>query len=419
MDCTKIIQPIETRWNTYTMCIQSIVKLKEVLLAIKDEDDPDLGSKIPTKRQFESLEEMMKPMLFIKDISDTLQTDSKPMIHMVVFFLLQLERLTRSRQFEGSSRTTKTFVQTFENQLAHRVKDIGRGVTEYCLGNFLHPYFKGKLLQLKESRAFDDTIKFIKELFKPKPLQQIPSQGSVDMFASQGSQTNRPASSDWGMDIDELMAEPGPGTPSQDKTPIEIELDRWLDATAVVRDVNIDILSYWKGKSKELPLLGQLAKNILAIQVTSSSSERLFSQAGLVVTPKRQLLATSQCEKLIFIHENHDLLAPLIGKWKTDIKDFSYPDKEKEKEPTPGPSIESESLLKVPEPEPEVSLRFRTSSNSDPDDPAMLEMNLIPEPVPDTPQSPDDFPTEDVLHLPDPYEDDDDNDVEEVEEEDE
>lgn len=421
MDFIKIVQPVETRWNSVTMSIQSIVKIRQPLVALKEEGNPELVDKIPTKKQFDSLEELLKPMMFIKEVSDKLQTDKKPMIHMVIFFLMSLCNMSKSRQFQTTSTTTKTFVQAFEENLLKRVKNWGRGVQQYCLGNFLHPSFRGSLLKKPGGEdSYDRTVAYIKKLFE----DEVQPQDSQDLFATETA-PSQPASqgADWmAFDLDDILATEGEATAAlQDKTKIEIELEKWLQQTAVERDPELDILSYWKGKSKELPLLGKLARNNLGIQVTSSSSERLFSEGGQVATNRRPLLASSQCEKLVFIHENFESLSPYLKKWKTDIKDFiseTEEDKDKDKDtsetseetgPRPGTSADA---LKDREEDPSFR-RARTSGGSDdPDDPAALPENLI-EGL-DTPISPDD-PDAPLVDFPFPTgSDDDDEGVEEV-----
>ena len=427
VDYIKIVQPVETRWNSVTMCINSIVKIRQPLVALKEEGNPDLVDKIPSKKQFDSFEELLKPMMFIKEVSDKLQTDKKPMLHMVIFFLMSLCNMSRSKQFQSTSTTTKTFVQAFEENLSKRIKNWGRGVSQYCLGNFLHPSFRGSLLKKSGGEdSYDRTIEYIKKLYE-EPEQQ--PQDSQDLFAT-GPGPSQPSSqgAEWmAFDLEDILASEGPATTSnQDKSKIEIELEKWLEYTPVERDVELDILEYWKVKSKDLPLLGKLARNSLGIQVTSSSSERLFSEGGQVATNRRPLLASNQCEKLVFIHENYEALGPLMKKWKTDIKDFIYEEKDKDKdtekeaseasdEPSgarPGTSAEA---LRDRDEEPSFRVA-RTSGGSDPDDPAAMPENLI-EGV-DTPISPDDEPDAPIEDFPFPTGSDDDEGVEEVPDED-
>ena len=71
-----------------------------------------------------------------------------------------------------------------------------------------------------------------------------------------------------------------------------------------VIDGDDEPLQWWKINAKELPLLSQLARKYLAIQATSSPSERLFSKAGQISTPARTQLKPDKVEKLVFLAEN-------------------------------------------------------------------------------------------------------------------
>ena len=90
--------------------------------------------------------------------------------------------------------------------------------------------------------------------------------------------------------------------------PIDREMQIWQNATPLEKDISLDILEYWRGQETRLPLLVSLAKDTLAIQMTSASSERVFSDGGHVVTKQRTLLNPENAEMLIFIHDNYRTL---------------------------------------------------------------------------------------------------------------
>lgn len=457
MSFTKIVQPIETRWNTYTACIESIVKLKPALSALKAEANAELADKIPDKKQFKNLEEVLLPMKFIQEISEKLQTDTKPSIHLVIFFLYRLANLAKGDVFKNANKYTKAFVESFVANLGKRVLNYGRRVQMYCLGNFIHPAFKGSLLKKTGGEdSFDKVIDYIKDTYKPEepPKSQTQSQGSQDLFAPSDP---KPKSPTWGaFDEAELWGEHA--RPAEDvKPPIDLELERWM-GTELIKDLDLDILQYWKQKSKELPLLGDLARNILAVQPTSCSSERLFSEAGLVATRRRPLLATSSCERLVFIHENYDRVASMITRWKTDIKEFTYEgrgnvmpsDKDTGTSDTSASGVSGvqpvddddaaqqgtsrQALMDRSDPPPaprakRIRLQEKDSS-SDPDDPASMAENLVDQdkdmgPGSPSPKDADDF-YDPALAMPPPTptpameeekDQESDDDAEEVEEE--
>lgn len=80
------------------------------------------------------------------------------------------------------------------------------------------------------------------------------------------------------------------------------EIDTYLSYPVI--DGDDEPLEWWKVNAKELPLLSQLARIYLAIQATSSPSERLFSKAGQVATPARAQLKPEKVDKLVFLAEN-------------------------------------------------------------------------------------------------------------------
>ncbi len=65
-----------------------------------------------------------------------------------------------------------------------------------------------------------------------------------------------------------------------------------------------DPLAWWRNHCRDFRLLAKRAKKYLCIQASSSASERLFSKAGLVITPKRTQLKPEKANMLIFLAEN-------------------------------------------------------------------------------------------------------------------
>ena len=82
---------------------------------------------------------------------------------------------------------------------------------------------------------------------------------------------------------------------------LEDEVDLYFSETCTPRNSNP--LVWWKANSLRYPRL-----NLSAIPATSTSSERLFSVAGLTVTRLRSSLSRDNVNALIFLHNNYSLL---------------------------------------------------------------------------------------------------------------
>lgn len=62
-----------------------------------------------------------------------------------------------------------------------------------------------------------------------------------------------------------------------------------------------DVMLFWKVNRNQFPKLSALARQILPIQATSVSSERVFSVAGNVDTPMRNRLSEESVEGIVLL----------------------------------------------------------------------------------------------------------------------
>ena len=67
-------------------------------------------------------------------------------------------------------------------------------------------------------------------------------------------------------------------------------------------------LQWWKLHSTKYPILAQVAKKILAIQATSTPSERLWSKAGELCNAKRSQLGAKLIDKILFCNHNKNII---------------------------------------------------------------------------------------------------------------
>ena len=79
----------------------------------------------------------------------------------------------------------------------------------------------------------------------------------------------------------------------------EDEIDRFFKKPQVEYCPNYDVLAYWKENKDNFPVLSLIAKDYLAIQVTSVPSERAFSGASETIQKKRTRLQTDTVHELL------------------------------------------------------------------------------------------------------------------------
>ena len=89
------------------------------------------------------------------------------------------------------------------------------------------------------------------------------------------------------------------------KKEIDTSLLREMDGFAYEeRDVHSNPLEFWRLKATSYPYLAALARRVLAVPASSSSVERLFSNAGNVITKKRASLTNNHAKQLTLLHLN-------------------------------------------------------------------------------------------------------------------
>ncbi len=73
-----------------------------------------------------------------------------------------------------------------------------------------------------------------------------------------------------------------------------------IEPTAASNDN--DVAQYWKRKSTIWPRLSSVARNVLSVPASSTSSERVFSLAGRTLEDRRCQLSPDTVDGLLFLH---------------------------------------------------------------------------------------------------------------------
>ncbi|KAH9802607.1 BED-type domain-containing protein [Citrus sinensis] len=84
-----------------------------------------------------------------------------------------------------------------------------------------------------------------------------------------------------------------------DYTVVADELDSYLDEKVIPRMEDFNILSWWKTNANRYSTLARIARDILAIPITTVAFESAFSTGGRVVSPHRNKLHPSTLEALM------------------------------------------------------------------------------------------------------------------------
>lgn len=77
------------------------------------------------------------------------------------------------------------------------------------------------------------------------------------------------------------------------------ELDYYLEESLLPRTNDFDILTWWKSNGIKYPTLHAIAKDVLAIPISTVASESSFSTSGRIISPHRSRLHSKTIEALM------------------------------------------------------------------------------------------------------------------------
>lgn len=77
------------------------------------------------------------------------------------------------------------------------------------------------------------------------------------------------------------------------------ELDNYLKENLLPEEVELDLLLWWKTNGSKYPTLQRIAKDVLAIPVSTVASESAFSTSGRLISPHRSRLHPKTLEALM------------------------------------------------------------------------------------------------------------------------
>ena len=81
------------------------------------------------------------------------------------------------------------------------------------------------------------------------------------------------------------------------------EFDGYIEEKVLPDDENFDILGWWKANGLKYPILQMIARDFLAIPISTVASESSFSTSGRILTPHRSILRSDTLEALMCVQD--------------------------------------------------------------------------------------------------------------------
>ncbi|KAK9102047.1 hypothetical protein Sjap_019301 [Stephania japonica] len=292
-------------WNTTYLMLVAATELKEVFSCF-DTIDPDYKM-APSVDDWKQVETLCVFLKLLYDAANVLTGTTYPTANLYFqeVWKIQLE-LTLSAASEDPfiSNLTMPLKEKFERYW----KDCSLVLATAVV---MDPRFKLKLVEFSFSKIYgEEAVNYVKivddgihELFSEYlvlPLMLTAgyvevSEGENKIDGAQTSPKGTPllTSGDRLLDFDVFISEMSTSQNSKS------ELDQYLDESLLPRTQEFDILGWWKLNSMKYPTLSRMARDILAITVSTVGPESVFNTSPRNLDPYRSSLRPETVEALI------------------------------------------------------------------------------------------------------------------------
>ncbi|EOA18445.1 hypothetical protein CARUB_v10006988mg [Capsella rubella] len=309
---------VKTRWNSTYLMLTKAIKFKAAFQKMYAEDKPyndyflelDKGNKKigpPEMLDWSKVERLEKFLAIFYEstlvVSGSTSVNSFKCYGEIVDICTSLRELSYSFDQELKKNATdmlKKFDKYWEG-----LKNMNKML---IVATVFDPRKKMKFAEL----CFDDL--FGKETVENKEMQTSVKDILRSLFDEYSLRLEQ-STERWDDDLDLVSSRKrrkveSRFTEMQNEKGVKVstdELDVYLKESCETPDVmhgmEYDVLSWWKVNAHKYPILAEIARDVLAVQVSSVASESAFSTSGRIISPARSSLTHYMVEVLMCLDQ--------------------------------------------------------------------------------------------------------------------
>ena len=302
----KLINSCPTRWNSTYEMLDRILKLWWPITAV-------FSDETVTKRSDRYLELRTEQWKLTEDIVDVLE----PFAIATTFFSYEenvsissdfailhrlLDKLGPNKDAASDSKIIKEFKETVASEISQRFElQSLHSAHPLLIGSLLYPRFKNTTLcRFKDESDVKDLKHSLIELMVMVLEQTTEDDTTAFSDTDDSVTTTTTATKKQKLTaLDKLLC---PQQLSQESLTLENDLENYFAEPPIPRKENP--LMWWRTNSTRFKTLPTVARRLLCMPATSTSSETVFSTAGLTITKLQKLLKPKNADALIFLNKS-------------------------------------------------------------------------------------------------------------------
>ncbi|KAF7147431.1 hypothetical protein RHSIM_Rhsim03G0207300 [Rhododendron simsii] len=283
-----------TRWNSTFLMLQTALLYKDVFIRLSKRDTQ--YSSLPSEREWGFARDVCQKLKFFFKVTELFSRTKYPTTNQcfpnICEIRLELRDWLHSEN-QVIREMAKRMVEKFDKYwlVVHGVVGVSAVLDPRYKINVLEFYFK-----LLFPTSYKEEVEKVRALcYKLLKEYQCPSSGIEGIGDSSSHSSSLDEESLSKYDVYMLRESKRSRTIDTAK----LELDYYLSEAVLQKSTGFDVLNWWKSHQPKYPILQAMARDLLAIPVSTVASESAFSTSGRLVSPHRSRLHPDTMEALM------------------------------------------------------------------------------------------------------------------------
>uniref|UniRef100_A0A8R7TP51 AC transposase n=1 Tax=Triticum urartu TaxID=4572 RepID=A0A8R7TP51_TRIUA len=281
---------VPTRWYSTYLMLESSLPFRAAFEALKETDKDYKFA--PSASEWEMADAICHLLGAFYTATKKISGRTYPTSHLYFYEVWNVKQIME-KEVTSENPTIVAMVKEMEEKW---MKYFEESFLTSCLPVIFDPRYKYEYVHFQLTAAFGGGA--------GKYLTKVNSAMKI-LFAEYASEYENTSG-----EGDEVAEEDGEGTLDDWDKHLRLkrshnsnELQRYLEEDLFPHRQKLDILKWWEIHSPKYPLLAAIARDILAVSVSTVPAEAAFSNAGRIITAQRSSLTPSTVETLMCLED--------------------------------------------------------------------------------------------------------------------
>jgi hypothetical protein len=309
LGCKKLVLDVPTRWNSTYLMLETAIKFREVFPRYHRVEQAFLW--VVSSEEWEKVENVNQVLAVFNDVTNIVSGSDYPTSNL---FLPEVWRMKEIVDVKAGDRNE--YMRLMAGRMSDKFdKYWGDTNMLMALAVVLDPRYKMKLINFcfpiiypldVEGNGIKGVLRVLQELYEVyvaahnSSILQQQAAAEVSSSTSVASVTEGISGGDRSRFRQHCRS-------SDIIRPLKTDLDIYLEEDVFISetengddsDANFDALVWWKSNALKYRILSKMARDLLAVPISTVASESSFSTGGRVIEPHRASLSTDTVQMLL------------------------------------------------------------------------------------------------------------------------